>query len=205
METVDPRSRLTALAAARGDSLAALSAMIGRNPAYLQQFVTRGSPRRLADDDRRRLADYFGVDEVELGAEPGRRPFVLPRLDIAASAGPGAFVDGEIVLGAAAIDPALASRLGLRDGQAAIVRVRGDSMEPGLVDGDLIVVDRARRTPDARGAVFVVRIDDAVMVKRVRRGRGKPMVTSDNPAAAAVPEGAVEVIGRVVWLMREPR
>lgn len=205
VETIDPRGRLTALAAARGDSLAALSAMLGRNAAYLQQFVARGSPRRLADDDRRRLADYFGVDEVELGAAPGRRPFTLPRLDIAASAGPGAFVDGEIAIGAAAIDLALATQLGLREGQAAIVRVRGDSMEPGLVDGDLIVVDRARRLPDARGAVFVVRIDDAVMVKRVSRARAGLRVVSDNPAAPPVPDGPVEVIGRVVWLMREPR
>ena len=205
METIDPRGRLTALAAARGDSLAALSAMLGRNAAYLQQFVARGSPRRLADDDRRRLADYFGVDEVELGAAPGWRPFMLPRLAIAASAGPGAFVDGEIAIGAAAIDPALATRLGLREGQAAIVRVRGDSMEPGLVDGDLIVVDRARRLLDARGAVFVVRIDDAVMVKRVSRARAGLAVVSDNPAAPPVPDGPVEVIGRVVWLMREPR
>ena len=205
METGDPRRRLTALAAARGDSLAALSAMIGRNAAYLQQFVARGSPRRLADDDRRRLADYFGVAESELGAEPGRQPFTLPRLDVAASAGPGAFVDGEIVLGAAAIDPALAARLGLRNGQAAIVRVRGDSMEPGLIDGDLIVVDRARRTPEAKGAVFVVRIEDAVMVKRVSRARGALVVVSDNPAAAGGPDAPVEVIGRVVWLMREPR
>ena len=205
VETDDPRGRLTVLAAARGDSLSALSAMLGRNAAYLQQYVARGSPRRLADDDRRRLADYFGVDETELGAERGRQPFTLPRLDVAASAGPGAFVDGEIMLGAAAIDPALAARLGLREGQAAIVRVRGDSMEPGLVDGDLIVVDRARRTPEAKGAVFVVRIEDAVMVKRVSRSRAGPVVTSDNPAAPPVPAGPVEVIGRVVWLMRAPR
>ena len=93
----------------------------------------------------------------------------------------------------------------LREGQAAIVRVRGDSMEPGLVDGDLIVVDRARRLPDAGGAVFVVRIDDAVMVKRVSRARAGLRVVSDNPAAPPVPDGPVEVIGRVVWLMREPR
>ena len=205
VEMIDPRGRLTALAAARGDSLAALSAMIGRNAAYLHQFVTRGSPRRLADEDRRRLADYFGVEETELGAEPGRQPFTLALLDVAASAGPGAFVDGEIVLGAAAIDPALATRLGLRDGQAAIVRVRGDSMEPGLIDGDLIVVDRARRTPDAKGAVFVLRVEDAVMVKRVSRGRGGLTAVSDNPAAPPLPEGPIEVIGRVVWLMRAPR
>lgn len=179
--------------------------MLGRNAAYLQQFVTRGSPRRLADDDRRRLADYFGVAEAELGGQPGRQPFTLPRLDVAASAGPGAFVDGEVMLSAAAIDPALATRLGLREGQAAIVRVRGDSMEPGLVDGDLIVVDRARRTPDRRGAVFVVRIDDVVMVKRVTLARGRLAVASDNPAAPPIPDARVEVIGRVVWLMREPR
>jgi repressor LexA len=201
----DAALRLKALAAARGDSLAALSAMLGRNAAYLQQFVARGSPRRLAPDDRRRLADYFGVDEAELGADPGRRPFTLPRLDIAASAGPGAFVDGEVTLGAAAIDPALATRLGLREGMAAIVRVRGDSMEPGLVDGDLIVVDQARRTPDAQGRVFVIRIDDVVMVKRVARRRETLAIVSDNPAAPPVPDGKVEVIGRVVWLMREPR
>jgi repressor LexA len=205
MEQGEAGLRLKALAAARGDSLAALSAMLGRNAAYLQQFVARGSPRRLAPDDRRRLADYFGVDEAELGADPGRRPFTLPRLDIAASAGPGAFVDGEVTLGAAAIDPALATRLGLREGMAAIVRVRGDSMEPGLVDGDLIVVDQARRMPDAQGRVFVVRIDDVVMVKRVARRRGTLAIVSDNPAAPPVADGRVEVIGRVVWLMREPR
>ena len=205
METIDPRGRLRDLAAARGDSLSALSAMLGRNAAYLQQFVVRGSPRRLSADDRRRLADYFGVDEVDLGADPGRRVMVLPRLDVLASAGPGSFVDGEVVLGAEALDPALADRLGLHQGQAAIVRVRGDSMEPGLCDGDLIVVDRARRQPDAKGAVFVLRIDDAVMVKRVTRGRGGLTIASDNPAAPPVPDGTVEVIGRVVWLMRAPR
>jgi len=205
METIDPRGRLRDLAAARGDSLSALSAMLGRNAAYLQQFVVRGSPRRLSADDRRRLADYFGVDEVDLGADPGRRVMVLPRLDVLASAGPGSFVDGEVVLGAEALDPALADRLGLHQGQAAIVRVRGDSMEPGLCDGDLIVVDRVRRTPDARGGVYVIRIDDAVMVKRVRRARDALVAVSDNPAAGPVPEGTIEVIGRVVWLMREPR
>lgn len=147
----DPRAVLTAAVAARGDSLAALSAMLGRNPAYLQQYVVRGSPKRLGEEDRRRLADYFGIDEEALGATPRARSWRVPRLDVSASAGPGALVDDEVVLGAEAIDPALAAKLGLRDGQAAIVRVRGDSMEPGLVDGDLILVDLARRTPGARG------------------------------------------------------
>ena len=52
----DPRAALAMLAAARGDSLAALSAMLGRNPAYLQQYVRRGSPRLLGERDRRLLS-----------------------------------------------------------------------------------------------------------------------------------------------------
>ncbi len=205
MAQTDPRATLAALAATRGDSLAALSAMLGRNAAYLQQFVARGTPRSLAERDRRLLCDYFGVAEALLGGVAPPSAFRLPRLDVAASAGPGALVDGEIVLGTDSIEPALARRLGLRDGQAAIIRVRGDSMAPGLLDGDHIVVDTADRRPGARGGVFVLRIDAATMVKRVTLSGEGLVVTSDNPAADAVPAGEVTIIGRVVWQMREPR
>lgn len=206
MSDPDPRSALAALAAARGDSLAALSAMLGRNAAYLQQYVRRGSPRLLGERDRRLLAAYLGVSEAVLGAPAGQETgFRIRTLDVAASAGPGALVDGEITLGTDVIDPALARRLGLKDGQAAIIRVRGSSMEPGLFDGDHIVVNTADRTPSARAAVYVVRIDDAVMVKRVALTGGRLVATSDNPAAGAVPGGRIVVIGRVVWQMREPR
>lgn len=202
---IDPRAALRRLAETNDVSLAALSAMLGRNAAYLQQFVTRGSPKQLARDDRQRLADYLGADEVELGAEPRRAGVTLPRLDVAASAGPGAFVDDEIVIGAETIDPALARRLGLREGQAGIIRVRGTSMEPGLIDGDLIVVDLASRSPGLRGEVYVIRIDGTTMVKRVARGSRRLTATSDNPAAAPVPVGAIAVVGKVVWLMRAPQ
>jgi repressor LexA len=202
----DPRTALATLAAARGDSLAALSAMLGRNAAYLQQYVRRGSPRVLGERDRRLLSEYLGVSEATLGAPPDRPSgFRIRKLDVAASAGPGALVDGEIVLGTDTLDPGLARKLGLRDGQAAIIRVRGSSMEPGLFDGDHIVVDTADRTPRAKGGVYVIRIDDAVMVKRVALLRGALVATSDNPVAERVPPGAIAVIGRVVWQMREPR
>lgn len=202
----DVRLRLCALAEASGESLAALSRMLGRNAAYLQQYVRRGSPRALPEEERRRLAAFFGVDEGELGGAPAAPgPLRVPRLDVVASAGPGAFVDGEVEVGADVIDPLLARQLGLRAGQAAIIRVRGDSMEPGLFDGDHIVVDTADRSPPGRGGVFVVRIDGLVMVKRVSLRGGVIEAGSDNPLAPPVPDAPVEVIGRVVWQMRRPR
>ena len=33
--------------------------MLGRNPAYIQQFVRRGVPKRLREEERRKLARYF--------------------------------------------------------------------------------------------------------------------------------------------------
>lgn len=202
----DPRSTLSEAVASRSESLAALSAMIGRNPAYLHQFVTRGTPRMLAERDRRRLADYLGLAERDLGApDDPRAPVRIPRLDVAASAGPGALVDVDTVLGEAVMDAAMAARLGLRPDRVRVIRVSGTSMEPTLMDGDELYVDAGDRSPPASGAVFVVRIDAAVMVKRVTDTGGALRVASDNPDADPIPPGQVEVIGRVVWQTRRLR
>src|SRR5690606_35355101 len=105
MDVVDPRETLDRLIRERGDSYDAVSRLIGRNPAYIQQFVKRGSPRKLDEADRRLLARYFGVDERLLGApeeapwQQGRKSRAtarrfgdlvsVPRLALGASAGPG--------------------------------------------------------------------------------------------------------------------
>lgn len=197
------RLRLRVLAEERNVSLAALSRMLGCDPSYLRNFLNRGSPRILPERFRGALAAFFGVAEAELGGPattPG--PLRLPRLDLAASAGPGALVDGETLVGTEAVDPALARELGLRDGRASVVRVRGASMEPLLRDGDTIVVNHDDVRPGRQGGVYVIRIGEAVMVKRVRLIGGKLAATSDNRSADPVPAGPVEVIGRVVWQMR---
>ena len=148
----------------------------------------------------------LGLPERALGGPPAPdAPFALPRLDVCASAGPGADAGGEAVLGIDSVDPALARALRLRPGRAGLIAVAGDSMEPELHDGDQLVVNLDEREPGPRGQVFVVRIEGALLVKRVRTGRGGPIASSDNPAAPALPPGEVEVVGRVVWRMGAPR
>ena len=205
MQPDDPRARLTALAAERATSLASLSAMIGRGPAYLHQWVRYGRPRALAEGDRRMLANFFGVSQAVLGGDSQPEPWRVPRLDVAASAGPGATPDDEVVLGGEVVTPELARSLGLREGQASIICVAGDSMAPGLMDGDRLLIDQGSRAPDARGGVYVIRVDGVLLVKRVRRQGRRLLATSDNPDAAPVPDAPIEVIGRAVWQMRAPR
>lgn len=205
MDRDDPRYVLKALAAARGESLAGLSRLIGRNAAYLQQFVERGSPRRLAEADRALLAAYIGVDESVLGAaERAGAPVRVPRLDIAASAGPGALVDDDRQSGAEAIDPAALRRLRVRAADLAIITARGDSMAPGISDGDELLVDGGDR--DWRGGgVFVARLDGALVVKRLAPHADGVAVISDNPAYPELVAPTIDVVGRVVRLTRRMR
>ncbi|MEZ0242788.1 MAG: helix-turn-helix transcriptional regulator [Sphingomonas sp.] len=204
MDSSAQRAALAGLITTSGASYAALSKLIGRNAAYLQQYVTRGSPRALAERDRARLAAYLGVAEAALGA-PERAGLVqVARLDVGASAGPGGLVDDEARRRPGALDPAMLRQLGVRATSASMIRVRGDSMVPTLADGDEILVDRDRRTPGARGTLFVLRLEGELMVKRLRAMGREVEIVSDNPAypVRIAPVGETEVIGRVVWLSR---
>ena len=62
------RRLLRDLIHAGGDDYRSLSQWLGRNDAYIQQYLYRGSPRRLAEADRLRLARYFGVADHRLDA-----------------------------------------------------------------------------------------------------------------------------------------
>lgn len=208
-----PRRRLLELAQASGASLAGLSELIGRNASYLQQFIRKGSPRKLEEQDRRRLARFFGVDEGELGAaeeksyalSPSRiradpEWIDVPRLDIGASAGPGAVTGNELPFDAMRFSQRWLREQGLEGAQLSAITVQGDSMEPLLRDGDEILVDRAPRP--FRDGIHVVRLGDTIMVKRLASARqGMLALLSQNLAYPPIEVAAEEVtvIGRVVW------
>jgi phage repressor protein C with HTH and peptisase S24 domain len=211
MKVTDPRQLLLELAAQRDTSLAALSALIGRNASYLQQFVRKGSPRKLEENDRRTLARFFGIDESLLGApeenspalpgKAGRGDWVdVPRLALGASAGPGRLANEEQAIGTFRFSSRWLRGQGLDPAMLSAIAVTGDSMEPTLRDGDEILVDRAPRP--LRDGIHVVRVEDAVLVKRLDMARpGAIALISDNPAYRPLELApyAVEVIGRVVW------
>ncbi|HMT46251.1 MAG TPA: S24 family peptidase [Novosphingobium sp.] len=215
MISTDPRVRLLALATERGASLSGLSELIGRNSTYLQQFIRKGSPRKLEETDRRTLARFFGVDEAELGAPEENSPGLVgapagktprgewvdvPRLPLGASAGPGALAMEELPIGAFRFSARWLRQQGLDPAQLSAIRVEGDSMEATLRDGDEILVDRTPRP--LRDGIHVVRTGDALLVKRLDTGRpGVIALVSDNPAyrTLELPPEEVQVIGRVVW------
>ncbi len=188
-----------------------ISRLLGRNAAYIQQFIKRGSPRKLDDADRRLLARFFGVDEQVLGGPPPtmRDGLVeVPMLNVDASAGFGAVAESESAHTRFGFDERWLARLTRAKGTSlSIINVAGDSMEPTLSSGDEVLVDASDQSSRLRDGIYVLRADDALVVKRVtlKPGGRKITISSDNPAYPSwddVDRSDIQIVGRVIWFGR---
>lgn len=207
---VDARDTLERLIRETGEDYASLSRLLGRNAAYVQQFVKRGVPKKLDEDDRGKLARYFAIDETLLGGPPSvpapaNDMAVIARMAVRASAGPGAVNDRETAAGRFAFDASYLRRMGADPKLLSAIRVEGDSMAPTLDDGDDIMVDRGDTR--LRDGIYVLRIDGVLNVKRLAINPASRGVTirSDNPAYPDWPDcdlSQVEIVGRVIWVGR---
>lgn len=101
----------------------------------------------------------------------------------------------------------ICSELRAKPSNLYLVYVEGESMEPALRPGDLVLIDRSATIRDG---FYVIRIGDGLLVKRLQRLPGSQVkATSDNPAygpftidLGLAPEG-VSIVGRVIWSGRK--
>jgi phage repressor protein C with HTH and peptisase S24 domain len=211
----NPRQVLERLCNERGENFASLSRLIGRNDAYIQQYLRKGTPRQLQERDRRMLARYFHVPESILGGLPDDveaefgEMIPVARVPVRASAGPGAIPGDESARPYFAFDPRWLKALTRSPAsKLSLIRVEGDSMAPTLSAGDDILVDLADGPDRLRDGIYVLRVDGALLVKRLAIhpvGR-RVTVQSDNPAYGDLPDcglDEIECIGRVIWTGRK--
>lgn len=99
--------------------------------------------------------------------------------------------------------------MGLDPRQLALISVCGDSMEPTLKEGDLLLLDRRGFSVPGRvssDAIYVLLRGEALVVKRLQCGfDGSITIQSDNPvyATQVLPAEKIthlKIIGRVVWV-----
>ncbi|NJM00316.1 MAG: helix-turn-helix transcriptional regulator [Synechococcaceae cyanobacterium SM2_3_2] len=132
----------------------------------------------------------------------------LPLLDIAAGAGSGTFVDEEVGEDVIAFRESWIRQRFMTSPQGLnLIHVRGESMEPTLRSGDIILVDTKAKDP--REGICVLKLDGTLLVKRVAVYPGRQLeVSSDNPAYRPFtidlkdPPEDFGVIGRVLWSFR---
>ncbi len=107
----------------------------------------------------------------------------LPVFDVHAAAGAGSLVHSEYQIEQLIIPTSLLAEFGLSPANASIIYVDGNSMEPTLSHKDRLLVDTRELQHPVTDGVYVIRIDDAVYVKRLKWNipKGIYNVVSDNP------------------------
>ncbi|CAA6603861.1 putative repressor protein CI [Rhodospirillaceae bacterium LM-1] len=192
---LDPvRIRLLQLIQDGDTDLKHASLAVGRNAAYLHQFIFRGTPKVLPEDLRSALAAFLHVDENELrhavipprkarsadassvrGDEAPARSRKAPdgfspvsEVDVRASAGHGVINDGfeETKETWLFPEPVIRHEFRAKASDLRMITIDGDSMEPLLASGDRILIDTSQKVPVPPG-IFVIWDGMGLVAKRV--------------------------------------
>ena len=184
-------------------------------PATVSQYVTKRRAPSL--EMSLKMAEYFGVSLPEFfSCKDDLTPEIVfvERVKARPRAGTGGLeTDGETT-GLYSFHKSFLARKRGKPETMKIFEVSGDSMEPTLADGDLIMINQADK--DVRtGHIYLLRLgagenDSELMVKRLeRRPGGVLLIRSDNPRYEDIPvdmntvDGEIEIFGRMVWSCRE--
>lgn len=140
---------------------------------------------------------------VALGGDPIPPELLatIPLSDVRLSAGSGEPIWSEaeeVDMAVSVARSALAAWA--RPDRLRCVRAGGNSMNPTIRDGDFVALDVGRTEP-LEGQIFGVRVDEGLMVKRMRRIDGRWHLTSDNPDYGASRPIARQdrILGQVAW------
>ncbi|AYM56339.1 LexA family transcriptional regulator [Agrobacterium tumefaciens] len=170
--------------------------MHASSPAYEPDIVVHGPD-----------GPVMTLEVKSYGADHSTDLTLVPRLDIQASAGVGALALQEQAVELMAFQSAWLRSIGVAPSFARIITARGDSMEPTIRDGDVLLIDTSVAEVRDNG-IYCVVYGNMLLVKRVHpRMNGSLQLISDNAVyppeevpAAEVP--GLSVAGRVMWYSR---
>lgn len=129
---------------------------------------------------------------------------LIDSYQVFASAGHGQFVSDEQKAEPMAFRAEWLKREGLNADRLAVIRAKGDSMEPTISDNDVILLHLANGEAP-RDGLHVIRMEGGLFVKRLQFSPlGSVKVVSDNPSYQSweftkEQRSELHVVGRVVW------
>lgn len=135
------------------------------------------------------------------------------RLDVHASAGAGAVNHGFTVDAMLPFPRWMLQKLGATSAKLSFLRARGDSLEPTIKNGALLLVDEGdvklrfpppkAESPWSHPDIYVFSRGDELRVKHLRRDKTKGLLfaLSDHPAyePEILSEADIKIEGRVIW------
>lgn len=158
----------------------------------------RDEPETIPKASKPGIVEYDGIEYA-----------AIPRFDMQASAGHGRAMPGSpVVLHRILFRMQWIRRItNAPIDQLTAIEVDGDSMEPTLRSGDMVLVDLTQKNPAKRDAIYVLNNEEDLQIKRVQvhPATKRFFIRSDNPAYESwndIDPREVEIVGRVIWMGR---
>lgn len=146
----------------------------------------------------------YKINESQIRYEPGEF-VIVPQFRSPISAGTGLIPDENMEMRVAFRRDWI-----IRKGNPknmSLIKISGDSMEPTLYAGDLVLVNHSRNYLDPQGGIYAIAINNSIMVKRIHPDlhAGKVKIISDNSKypPIEVDLDQVKINGKVIWFARE--
>ena len=198
----------------------ALSRRYGLSPDWLEfgsgapHPQARQNPARPHDapaDGARPRPERAGTAVLRgFSREPAveRELVYVPKVQAKLCAGGGSFEVGALPVSEHPFPRQWLAKMG-SPSSMVFMDVVGDSMEPGIRDGDMVLVDQSN-TGISPQVVLAVGLEDAIYLKRVEKRTDGILLHSDNAAYSSMEVygdelSSFRVIGKVVWLCRDCR
>ena len=188
-------------------TMADLGRKIQLSPTVINSWKTRGSiPRAdIACKTAQALnttVEYLITGNTCTEISNSKSTFLVPILNQELSAGKGQLLPEEdVVEGLLSLPIWLRRKYGNNLGA---LHVHGDSMQPTLNDGDMVVCDSLGW--DKSDGIFAIRLNGNGYVKRLQVVNGKVLIKSDNPNYETITEpldsNAMSVIGKVRLIIK---
>lgn len=186
-------SRLLLGEAAGSKHLHVIARELGTTPQYLTGETDDPSEGALPTPTPEQIAEQLGV-------------VLVPELALGYSMGGGSVFSEFQQTGVVPFQKAwLRGRTGGCFSDLFVARGEGDSMEPTLRDGDIILIDTSLKEINRQDAIWALSYGELGMIKRVRKlPTGGYQINSDNRSVSPIEayDGEMHVIGRVIWIGR---
>lgn len=131
---------------------------------------------------------------------------IIPQYSAQAECGDGYLNDHVVVRDSdIAFKRSLIRRLGVKPENLFMIHAKGDSMEPYIFEGDIVVFDQSDTNPSDRDVYVIRRPDGKLSIKRLyQQLSGAWLIRSDNPVhpeekVSATTLHEIPIIGRVIW------
>lgn len=161
----------------------------------------------------RKLAMYAGVEvDSLLRPDDDAAEFVeVVRANVSISNGRGKLVFEEGSKSALSFRRDYLRHIGVSPVHAVIVTAEGRSNEPDIMDGSVLLANRAPGQIVVNGKFYAFRYDGELLIKRLyRQGDGRVLAVAANPDKEEYPdriygtdETEFDLIGRIMWAAHE--